>query len=229
MNDVLRDMLTLAQGETLSGITKVNADVSKIADGICLQFDAVAFEKNITLESRIQENVFADCDEKMIRRLFTILIDNAVKYEPEGGIVFVALQKNGNKTTFAVRNFGSTVKKEDLPPFIRAFLPRGQIPFRRRRGIGACHSKKHRRSSRRHDQSRFFRNNGNTVYRRILKFINRFFILRFRHCAFPPFVLRSLFRRLPFLAATTEITEKYKKRKYVVQHFSACAARQKVV
>lgn len=60
--------------------------------------------------------MFADCDEKMIRRLFTILIDNAVKYEPEGGIVFVALQKNGNKTTFAVRNFGSTVKKEDLPP-----------------------------------------------------------------------------------------------------------------
>ena len=45
MNDVLRDMLTLAQGEALSGITKVNADVSKIADGKCLQFDAVAFEK----------------------------------------------------------------------------------------------------------------------------------------------------------------------------------------
>ena len=121
MNDVLRDMLTLAQGEALSGITKVNADVSKIADGICLQFDAVAFEKNITLESRIQENVFADCDEKMIRRLFTILIDNAVKYEPEGGKVFVALQKNGNKTTFAVRNFGSTVKKEDLPHLFERF------------------------------------------------------------------------------------------------------------
>lgn len=121
MNDVLRDMLTLAQGEALSGITKVNADISKIADGICLQFDAVAFEKNITLESRIQENVFADCDEKMIRRLFTILIDNAVKYEPEGGIVFVALQKNGNKTTFAVRNFGSTVKKEDLPHLFERF------------------------------------------------------------------------------------------------------------
>ena len=49
-------------------------------------------KKNITLESRIQENVFADCDEKMIRRLFTILIDNAVKYEPDGGKVFVALQ-----------------------------------------------------------------------------------------------------------------------------------------
>ncbi len=47
MNDVLRDMLTLAQGEALSGITKVNADVSKIADGICLQFDAVAFEKTL--------------------------------------------------------------------------------------------------------------------------------------------------------------------------------------
>ena len=121
MNDVLRDMLTLAQGEALSGITKVNADVSKIADGICLQFDAVAFEKNITLESRIQENVFADCDEKMIRRLFTILIDNAVKYEPEGGKVFVALQKNGNKTTFAVRNCGSTVKKEDLPHLFERF------------------------------------------------------------------------------------------------------------
>lgn len=121
MNDVLRDMLTLAQGEAMSGITKVNADVSKIADGICLQFDAVAFEKNITLESRIQENVFADCDEKMIRRLFTILIDNAVKYEPEGGKVFVALQKNGNKTTFAVRNFGSTVKKEDLPHLFERF------------------------------------------------------------------------------------------------------------
>lgn len=57
----------------------------------------------------------------MIRRLFTILIDNAVKYEPEGGKVFVALQKNGNKTKFAVRNFGSTVKKEDLPHLFERF------------------------------------------------------------------------------------------------------------
>lgn len=121
MNDVLRDMLTLAAGEALSTLAKTNENISKIADGTCLQFDAVAFEKNIDLSIDIQENIYLDCDEKMLRRLFAILVDNAIKYEPNGGKILVSLNKTGNKAIFSVKNFGSVVKKEDLPHLFERF------------------------------------------------------------------------------------------------------------
>lgn len=121
MTDIIKDMLTLAQGESVSGIEKKPIDASKIADSVLLQFDAVAYEKNVALDGNVENGIMLNGNDKMLTRLFMILIDNAIKYEPSGGKVFVTFAKNANKAVFTVNNRGSVIADEDLPHIFDRF------------------------------------------------------------------------------------------------------------
>lgn len=50
-----------------------------------------------------------------------ILVDNAIKYEPQGGEVCVNLAKNGVKAVFTVNNHGSVIADKDLPHIFDRF------------------------------------------------------------------------------------------------------------
>jgi len=94
MTSIISDMLTLAQNEAMGKPQKTELDLSKLANQICLQFDAVAYEKDISLDFVIDDGISMLGNEKMVRQLFMIFIDNAVKYEPTHGRVTVSLSKS---------------------------------------------------------------------------------------------------------------------------------------
>ena len=50
-----------------------------------------------------------------------ILVDNVIKYEPQGGEVRVNLAKNGAKAVFTVNNRGSVIADKDLPHIFDRF------------------------------------------------------------------------------------------------------------
>lgn len=50
-----------------------------------------------------------------------ILVDNAIKYEPQGGEVRVNIAKNGAKAVFTVNNRGSVIVDKDLPHIFDQF------------------------------------------------------------------------------------------------------------
>ncbi len=140
MTEIIRDMLALAQGESLAKAEKRPIDISYLSGGICLQFDASAYEKGIDLQSEIERGISVNGDEKMLKRLFSVLIENAIKYEPTGGSVRVKLYtqggaKNGNakngglkngakgnpRVVFEVKNERSEIAPEDLPHIFERF------------------------------------------------------------------------------------------------------------
>lgn len=54
-------------------------------------------------------------DYGRIRQMFIILLDNAVKFSKENGIVEVEIIKNSGILTVSVTDYGKGIKKEDLP------------------------------------------------------------------------------------------------------------------
>ncbi|MFR8449744.1 MAG: sensor histidine kinase [Fusicatenibacter saccharivorans] len=74
--------------------------------------------KNIRAGSRSQsdiaEELHMEGDAARIHQLVSLLVDNAVKYTPEGGKIHIFWRKNGKKAEFSVQNTCDTLPEGDL-------------------------------------------------------------------------------------------------------------------
>lgn len=79
-----------------------------------LGFEAVAFERSLTLESTLEENLHVQGMRSRLVRLPDILVDNACKYAEEGGLVEVTLKRQDNNAVLRVFNAGPEIPEADL-------------------------------------------------------------------------------------------------------------------
>ena len=68
----------------------------------------------IALQSDIAEELHMEGDAARIHQLVSLLVDNAVKYTPEGGKIHIFWRKNGKKAEFSVQNTCDTLPEGDL-------------------------------------------------------------------------------------------------------------------
>ena len=115
MKKLIENMLFLAKSDA-DEIKPVMSDVdfSDIVEGCALNFEPVAFEKDIMIETDIAENVTLKGDATQLNQLAHILTDNAVKYGESGTTVTIRLKKHGDKKEFSVNNLGAPIPPEDL-------------------------------------------------------------------------------------------------------------------
>lgn len=74
-------------------------------------FQSVALAQNKRFAADIQPEVSFRGDEKMIRRLISVLLDNAIKYSPDGGEISLTMQKAGKQIRLSVSNTAENVEK----------------------------------------------------------------------------------------------------------------------
>ena len=98
---------------------KINA--SSCAERCVLQFESVAYDRNIRFDSDIDSDVYISATRDYTDRIFNSIIENAFKYEPNGGSIFTSLKIEKKKAVFTVRNYGSYISSEDLPHIFERF------------------------------------------------------------------------------------------------------------
>lgn len=114
-------MLTkLEEGGT--GSQKKEISLTKAAAESVQSFEAVAINSGKTIEANIQEQIVMMGDEKSIRQLIGILIDNAVKYSPAESTIKVSLIKRGKRIYFEVYNETDMVPKGNLDMLFERFF-----------------------------------------------------------------------------------------------------------
>lgn len=117
------DLLTLARADSVETrqLTE-QIDFSELCWSLLLQFEPVAYEKSLILDSDIMPQIFLIGDRTSLRQLVQILFDNACKYTNKQGHIQVELKKQPNGSVqFAVTNTGITISKEDLPHVFERF------------------------------------------------------------------------------------------------------------
>ena len=115
MSKLIDEMLSLAKLDAQeSNINLLPINISKIIESMILMFDAIIYENNLNLESDIKKDVFVHGDKENLKRLFSILMDNAIKHTNKNGTLSIKLFIDRNKVKIIVKNTGQGIAKENL-------------------------------------------------------------------------------------------------------------------
>lgn len=111
---LVRDLLTLSRIEQAGKIEAKPIDPQTLIEQIIFLFNTEAKEKGIAIRFESPEtcpNILGD--ESMLEIALSNLIDNAVKYTPEGGEIRVEILPRKDKISIAVADNGIGIPKED--------------------------------------------------------------------------------------------------------------------
>lgn len=84
-------------------------------------YEAPAWTGGKVLEQQIEERLLLTGNERSVRQLVGILVDNAVKYTPEGGKIRVALKKKGKKRCLEIFNDTEEIPEGKLDVLFERF------------------------------------------------------------------------------------------------------------
>ncbi len=112
MNGLIKNMLELSKIEQ-SELPKEELNLSTVAEGTCLTFEPICFEKNVHLLTEIQPDITVVGDKGALDRLIVILLDNAIKYCNPEGKVGLRLTADQKKIRLNVMNTGEAITKEE--------------------------------------------------------------------------------------------------------------------
>ena len=113
--DLTNSLIFLAKmEEEQTKIPMLEFPISDMAEETVETFQALAKVQNKTLTSDVEPMLSIKGDEKAIRRLMTILLDNAVKYSGEEGKISLTLKKQKNHIYLSVWNTTEPISKEQI-------------------------------------------------------------------------------------------------------------------
>ena len=134
--------------EELFELSKLEAKISKpecevfsldemLSEEIFPKYEVFAAESGLNLLLQKDGGEFlVDADPRMIERVLSNLIDNAVKYSEEGGEISVHLSKVQDKIGIEVIDDGIGISQEELPNVFERFYRSDSLQSRSRRGSG---------------------------------------------------------------------------------------------
>jgi two-component system sensor histidine kinase CiaH len=129
-------LIQLSRMEEQPQVEKIEFPVSDVVEETVETFQVLAKTQNKSLSSQIQPMLSMSGDEKAIRQLVTILMDNAVKYSDNGGRIELALQKQKNSIQLSVFNTANYISRENLPNFFDRFYRADQSRNSKTGGYG---------------------------------------------------------------------------------------------
>jgi signal transduction histidine kinase len=134
----------LAMLNTLMDITEAEAGMMKLEHApvdLCQMvrevaelYQYVAEERKVTVHTELPATCEADADRNRIRQVFANLLDNAIKYTPEGGSVTITVRDEPNRAVAVFRDTGVGIPADEQEK-IWARLYRGD-QSRSQRGLG---------------------------------------------------------------------------------------------
>jgi heavy metal sensor kinase len=123
MTALTESLLTLARADSDGlGMTMQSTDLSELIHSAVQQYAALAIEKGVTLRAAAtQPPVRAAADASGIRRILSILVDNALKHTPAGGTVTVSAAVDAARVTLTVEDTGEGIPATALPHIFERF------------------------------------------------------------------------------------------------------------
>lgn len=132
---LLDHLLFLARADSGQTLTKRAVEISREIERVCEQVKVLASEKDLSLRVEWDgEPLWISGNADHLRRLWLVLLDNAVKYTPPGGTITVSVKTPDSGSVYIeVADTGIGIAEKDLPHVFERFFRADEA---RTKGVG---------------------------------------------------------------------------------------------
>ena len=120
---LINDILTLSEIENIRGHeSKVPAAPGELLEEVISMMETISHQKSVTLHREIARNLSEmKLNEDRFKQMMINLIDNAIKYTPEGGKVTVSAYEKYRSLVIRVKDTGIGIPDKDLHRLFERF------------------------------------------------------------------------------------------------------------
>lgn len=137
MQELTERLLFLAKADSKRLSPKIERlSLSGLAEAAALPFTALAFERGLRLETKLEAGLYVKGDAQALTQLLAILIDNALKYAKPGSEVTVRLVRQKKQALLSVHNNGEPIPADALPRLFDRFFRVDKSRARAQGGYG---------------------------------------------------------------------------------------------
>lgn len=116
-------------------INKEASDLNEIAETVVAQLQPLASDKGICIELDLEPMFSIEFDTILIQEVLLNLVENAIKYSPEGGQVTIATREADDRAYVTVSDTGDGIPLEDQKRIFEKFY-RGKEQAMKTKGTG---------------------------------------------------------------------------------------------
>ena len=106
-------------------------------------FESIAYEKQVTIKSNIQQNIIINANKEDIEHIICILTDNAIKHTDIKKEVIIELSKEKNEIILQVKNMGEPIPETEKEKIFERFyrIDKSRNRVEKRYGLGLAIAK----------------------------------------------------------------------------------------
>jgi two-component system OmpR family sensor kinase len=132
MSAIVNDLLLLAEVKSSQSLSREPVALTLVLDEEVERVSSIAGDRQ--LELRHLEDIVVNGERQKLKQMIGNLIDNAIKYSPDGGRITLSLFRDGEWACFEVTDTGIGISSDDLPNIFDRFY---RVDKARSRGSGS--------------------------------------------------------------------------------------------
>jgi signal transduction histidine kinase len=136
MEKLVRDLLNLSSLETLTRIDPTPVNLSKLMSDLMDEYQLMADARKIDMAVRLDDQLMVQGDAEKLKRAFSNILDNAIKYNVDGGQIEVTGSKSDNGFALAISNTSRDVAQVDVERVFEQFYRAERSRSNRHGGFG---------------------------------------------------------------------------------------------
>jgi signal transduction histidine kinase len=123
MRTLILDLIDLTRIESGKKNRDIrNIDLHEIAKTVVGTVEPLAIQKNVKVHLDVPENIFIKADSNEMEIILNNFVSNAVKYNKDGGEVFLAISKSNDFYTIVIEDTGIGINEEDQAKLFKDFV-----------------------------------------------------------------------------------------------------------
>ena len=137
LTKLVNDLLFLSQvDEGKENLEIEDLNLSELIKNLWEAFNVVAVQKKINFNFCAAGELFISGNSMKLKQLFSNLIDNAIKYTPDGGTISLSLQSEKECVKIILKDTGIGISSDDLPHIFDRFYRVDKSRSRLSGGVG---------------------------------------------------------------------------------------------